>query len=566
MITRILLPLAILTGTIFPDLLYGQIRPKLPPVKQSGTEKNSSTNCNSANMLFRGLKNARDYAQNKDFRNAKNYYETARDNSLPGVEKYCPEYLQQCKDDLAQTLSFFKEQGLDLETGYSAKELIEAYRYKYSDFRDRYCKSIGDNYLTDLADATLFLERAKSLDYVTVSGKLDEAGKKVPELADDFDFKLITGMSQQFSENLNRYQSEIRRVINLARTSRSKGPQEMRSAHRYARAASQVTEGILLLMPDNAAIVGLKGETDQLVADIGKEYEARVFTGPFHREHANQVVFSSQPVRVGSENTSQFKESFSAEDRLYAYCYFDGAISDVFGFNNKVVLEINVLLNGSHLWRLYFTLFKPEIEKTWFSTEIMPDPQTAMSPEDAVNWEKEILRRIPLGQHELTLQVEHNSRVVAQGKLQLNWDNYKEEQVRKNAEQACLNAENNLARTRQLPPEFSKPGGQFADPSMSVANIRRMILASPEFSDCVQILKLTLGTDQDWFLNKDGAIIQGRFNGRAVRVVYKSKDGWCYYIPNVTFNCTYMGYGKYGPPSPHIACRSKVKIACANVK
>ena len=117
MTTRILLPLAILTGSIFPDLLYGQIRPKLPSVKQSGTEKSSSANCNSANMLFRGLKNARDYAQNKDFRNAKDYYETARDNSLPGVEKYCPEYLQQCKDDLAQTLTFFKEQGLDLETG-----------------------------------------------------------------------------------------------------------------------------------------------------------------------------------------------------------------------------------------------------------------------------------------------------------------------------------------------------------------------------------------------------------------------------------------------------------------
>ena len=564
--TRILLPITIIIVSFCMSSAFGQIKPKLPSQKPVVSEKTTSTNCNSANQLFRGLKNAREYAQNKDFRYAKDYFETARDNSLPGVEKYCPEYLQQCKEDLANTLSFFKEQGLDLETGYTSKKLLDENRHRYSDFRDRYCKNIGDNSLTELPDALLFLERAHSLDYTKLSGQLNVAAQKVPELKDEFDFKLITGMAENFSGFLNSFQAEIRRAMNLAKTSKAKGSKGLRSAYRFAKAATNVSEGVSLILPGNQAIAGLKQEADQLYAEIGKEYDAKVFTGPFHRENVNKIVFTDRQIKVGSEINSQFRQSFSANDRLYAYCYFDGAISDIFGFENKVIIDVNVLLDGSHLWRLYFTLFKPEIEKTWFYTEIIPEPQTALSPEDAVNWEKEILRRIPLGQHELTLQVEHNSQPVATGKIQLDWDNYNEEQLKKNAELACLTAENNLAKTRQLPPEFSKPGGQFADPSMSVANIRKMILASPDFSDCVQILKLSVGTDQDWIVNKDGVTILGRFNGRAVRLVYKSKDGWCYYIPNVSFNCTYMGYGKYGSPSPHIPSRSKVKIACANIK
>ena len=148
----------------------------------------------------------------------------------------------------------------------------------------------------------------------------------------------------------------------------------------------------------------------------------------------------------------------------------------------------------------------------------------------------------------------------------VNWDGYDSEKIKNDAKKACSNADNNLAKSRMLPPEFNKPSGKFNDPAMSIDKIKQMITSNPEFSDLSQIIKLSIGSDQDWFINKDGNVIIGRFNGRAVRLVYKAKDGFCYYIPNVTFNCTYLGNGRYSAPKAHIPSGSKVKIACANIK
>lgn len=551
---------------IIPLIVQAQTRPKIPIPRKDNAVQAASSNCNSANMLFRHLTKAREYASSKDYRDAKDYYRSALEDALPAVEKYCPDQLQKCNEELASTLEHFKANGLDLKGENDAKKLIEESRYRVRDFSDRYCKSISENSLTEKSGAEYFLEKAKGLDYLTLVAKLEKAGETNPGLKNEYDYQLITGMKNEFDKHVALFFAETKKAMNYAKTSRAKGLTEARKAYHYGQAAISIVEGVLLILPENQVARNLKQEADQLAGEIGKDYEANVFTSAFHKENVGKILFSGNPIKIKTENPAQFAEKFSASDNLYGLCYLDGAISDIFGYSSKVIMEINVLLDGSHLWRLYFTVLKPEINQTWFSTEIIPDPKTALSPVDALKWEKEILSRIPLGQHELTLQVEHNSKIIASGKIQLSWDNYDAEKIKKNAALACLNAENNLAKTRQLPPEFNKPGGRFSDPDMSVANIRKMILASPEFSDCTEIIKLSIGTDQDWFVNKDGIKILGRFNGRAVRMAYRSKDGWCYYIPNVTFNCTYLGNGKYGPPSPHIPSGSKVKIACGNVK
>ena len=438
---------------------------------------------------------------------------------------------------------------------------------KVNNFRSQYCK--GNCIVDDYKSAKIFSDNVNSLNYQKLIVDLNEIGEETPSIKNkNLHYKNIQSLGQDFEKGVDDFFIKIKPLMNKSGT--AKNEKKLKLANEYAQAADLLAQGVLQMLPNNETAKNKKAETEKYFNQIEAEYSASVFTSKLHKENIEKILFSKSPIEIKKENADQFTNQFTANDKIYAMAYLNGSIKGLANgrlYGDK--LRCDVYLDGQFMRtveRVQYTIDDSELDRSWFMMEIIPDPKTATGTTSAIMWGRSVLNEIPRGEHKLVIELSQCRETIAKGNINVNWDNYNAEKNKKNAEQACLYAENNVAMNRKLPPEYNLPSSKFSDPSMSTAKIKQMILASNKFTDCVKILKLTITNTQDWSLNKQNGIIQGRFNARLIRLVYKSKDGFCYYIPNVSFNCDYLGGGRYGKPNPHIAGNRKVKIACKNVK
>ena len=119
-----------------------------------------------------------------------------------------------------------------------------------------------------------------------------------------------------------------------------------------------------------------------------------------------------------------------------------------------------------------------------------------------------------------------------------------------------------IASSTTLPPEFSR-AGKFADPQLSMANIRKMLGGGG-----VTLLKVVVEdiSGGDYNIKKNALDIpEYKITAKPVWVAYKDTDGKCYFTRNY-FTRNYEGGGKYGPLDVAATTASQTQIACENIK
>lgn len=154
----------------------------------------------------------------------------------------------------------------------------------------------------------------------------------------------------------------------------------------------------------------------------------------------------------------------------------------------------------------------------------------------------------------------------AVGEINLDWTDVDPDAIRANAKTASENAQENWAKNMKLPAIFSEPQGKFSAPDLTNAKLKSYILNSSHFSEATQIKKMWIGGEGiDWYVFKNHlSIPTHKVTRRAFRIVYKAKDGWCYFTDNITLSREYVN-GKYENVQVSTGT-SKTKIDCKNVK
>jgi hypothetical protein len=142
------------------------------------------------------------------------------------------------------------------------------------------------------------------------------------------------------------------------------------------------------------------------------------------------------------------------------------------------------------------------------------------------------------------------------------------EKLKADAETAVANAEDNFARSRKLPPYFSEASYQFKDADMSEAKIRAML--QKQWPNCAKIKKIVVlesHSGEEWRVStNDLGVPRYKYSWPEILAVYEGKDGWCYYVKNISFKRDYQGGGKYGSVIFYNDDNRHYKMDCKNVK
>lgn len=307
--------------------------------------------------------------------------------------------------------------------------------------------------------------------------------------------------------------------------------------------------------------------------------DEKAMTSSFHRQNAGKILFSKTPIVVGKENPSQFTTQFTAQDKIYAVAYLRSTMKNLIGKATEAsgvyMYVVDNEPNSNESGIITFTHNDSDLNQSWYSIEIIPDPDKALHGIDALEWYNAFARISP-AKHSLkivfTTEVgsgEYDEGFAA-GEIQIDLSGMNMQAMRKNAESASDKARDNWARNNtSLPDWFGKASYKFKDSELSAANMQTLF-QKRWAAEGRQVLKLVAFADpysnEEWTLNKNGlGIPTEKITGSKIGVLYKAKDGWCYFVENVHFRREYAGGGQFGSVQYYTE-GAATKIDCAKVK
>lgn len=130
------------------------------------------------------------------------------------------------------------------------------------------------------------------------------------------------------------------------------------------------------------------------------------------------------------------------------------------------------------------------------------------------------------------------------------------------AESAQTDMSDNIAMDTPIPAEFSTQG-KFADPQLSLANIKSM-LSGEGFTLMKVVIDARKGPDYN--IQKNALDIpEYKITGKPVWVIWKDKNGKCFYTREY-FTRQYEGGGKYGALDQAATTAGNTQIDCNKVK
>jgi len=333
---------------------------------------------------------------------------------------------------------------------------------------------------------------------------------------------------------------------------------------------------LLTVVPSvNAQILGkLKGNAKSKLAEkkkkaspLRKVDENFKYTSDFHKSNVGNILFSNRPIVIGNEDPAQFKTEFSINEKIYAMAYLRGTIKDLFKAGGRYNMEMgpeNRDVKG-------FSFNPDDLEKSYYHIEILPDPKEAVHSIDCEAFYT-LFYNASKGKNTLKFDLAagaNENKTAVMGEIEIDMTGADLDKLWANVKKAQANAADNKARKRKLPEGFSNPTNKFSDPELSSENLKKLLVT--EWGNCAEILKL--GTfyiyksgSGDWSLHKNEyGTPTHKANNRKISVVYKGKDGWCYYVDEVFFIKEYEDNGKYLKVR-YSHNTDPVKIGCKNVK
>lgn len=334
---------------------------------------------------------------------------------------------------------------------------------------------------------------------------------------------------------------EINGAIETAYAEKTKGASRAGTALEAAESAVLVADGILLVTPDNADVPTLREDARSAVASMGAARDA-VFASAFNKEHAGEIVFSSEPVIVGSENPAAMKTAFTANEYIYAMMYFRGTFQEVTNGSNYA--HSKLLIDGNENTGYDFKLASDQATNTWLKSEIIPDPEQSTT-RGATVFTKAISSLSPRRHTVILRTVDDYGKTIAEGTFQLD----------------CTAGLDRVAGVHKKLNEKKLAAVKLPEPAMRNAALENECIAAlKEWKETP--LKVII-TDADWTIQHHP--ITGAVTSRTINtsVAFKKPDGGCRMFV-ISFRQQYQGR-KYGKAQQY-GVGDSADIPCESVK
>ncbi|MCU0440185.1 MAG: hypothetical protein MUC49_20035 [Raineya sp.] len=477
--------------------------------------------------------------------------------------------LNKSKEKVAEkTSTTLKSNSQDYNTFFVEKynqldEIIKSFRGNTPDIQEIKDKTFKLDYPNTVI--TLKAKGKKGIDNVRLYEQFVDFGGKFALSPGD----LNRGV--RFDKNILEIADDI-----LSQASKKRNEKLIPEAVKLLKSGKLHTEMLLAIAPEHTEAKEMDNAFQKLLDETAKDYEAytnKLFTGNIHKQNVGKILFSKQPIMAGKETANQFVTSFDAKDKIYAIAYLEGTIEDIGNLKNysyKQNGSYSIHFDGKQS-NINITFLPESREQAYLLIEIIPDPNQAFSPTDAIDWHRQLSNLSPK-KHTLKLWLWASGKQIAESsEIALDWSGADINALKTNAEQASLKAENNYAKVRSLPKKFSQPVEKFKDPQLSNANIIKLFMAQEK--NCAQVLKVqtdiweNYNGGAEWEIRKNDLDIPTikAVNG-SIGLIFKGKDGYCYFVDRLYFFQTYIGGGKYAPVALGNDYSKPQKIACEKVK
>ncbi|MCD4795389.1 MAG: hypothetical protein K8R54_19310 [Bacteroidales bacterium] len=405
-----------------------------------------------------------------------------------------------------------------------------------------------------------YYKNAKDMNYVKVYPKIKEKGKAD---ASGYHYEIVLKFKKEYQTFFDGYiATELNQIIEEAY--KVKDFNKKQSLDHLKRAV-KVMDAVMLNIPDYQSVKDLKTDIDKSITDIGGDYFKKVFTSDFHKQNAGKILFSNKPIVAGKEDPAQFKTEFTINENIYAIAYLDGTITDITGNDPKGRYVLNI--DNSTNKYINFGHNPQDMQMSYYPIEIIPAVDIAIHGLDCIEFAKALTSLSPRN-HTIKLSLGYGfSQVMAEGEFKIDLAGMDAVKLKADSETASNNAQNNYAKNTKLPEDFLKVTQKFSDPKLSQAAMK--IILKKNWTNCAQLMKVIVmgnGTAEDWMIYKNSIDIPKYKSTRInVGAIYKGKDGWCYYVTDITFTSDYLGGGKYSAVKLY-GTEKHVKIDCKNCK
>ncbi|MFA6570700.1 MAG: hypothetical protein WCT77_05625, partial [Bacteroidota bacterium] len=234
-------------------------------------------------------------------------------------------------------------------------------------------QSIAPNTLIRKADAQLFYNKAKRIDFINLKNEIEGLIQQYPNLLDNAGFKhnydeVIVEFPKKFDSLVKNYlQVEIRTGIENAYNYDLK--YEFADAIEAAEAAQILCQAILLVIPDQKEASELIIDAEAILNNTGGEGGKVIYTTLFHKNNQNKIFFSDKIIQIKKENPFDFKDRFRADEFIYGMIYLKSS------FNNLVPEQFTCILalyaDSVEIANHYFQIPGEQREWSYFPLEII---------------------------------------------------------------------------------------------------------------------------------------------------------------------------------------------------
>ncbi|MBE0644895.1 MAG: hypothetical protein IH600_12495 [Bacteroidetes bacterium] len=406
-------------------------------------------------------------------------------------------------------------------------------------------RSVHQGMFSKKNEAQNFYDKCKKADYENLRAKVKAAVAADPSAMErdqyGYDEVMVT-FPEHFAGLTKEYLiPEINNAIEVAYAEKGKGASHAGAALEAAESAVLVADGILLVTPNNTEVQTLRGDAQSAAASMGAAHDA-VYASGFNKEHAGEIVFSSQPVVVGSENASALKTTFTANDDIYGMMYFKGTFKEITGGSSYAWTKLFV--DGNEKASYDFKLDGDKAERTWLASEIIPDPSLSQT-RGAMIFTKAISELSPR-RHTIRVQTLDNSMIVlAEGEFQLD----------------CTGGLDRVAEVNKKLGDKKMAAVKLPQPAMRNAALEKEFMAAlKEWKETP--LKVVI-TEADWTIQHHP--VTGAITSRTINttVAVKKPDGGCRMF-EISFRQQYQGK-KYGKAEQY-GVGDSADMPCENVK
>lgn len=230
--------------------------------------------------------------------------------------------------------------------------------------------------LKDSGNCESFMGQVDQYDYVGTMRTIEARIAKEPGLMSQRglagDVERLRAMKPFFTDYADYVAREMTAVSDDVFAMQKDG--DLIPAKNTAILGSRVCDAGLKLAADHAKLHEIRDGFSKVVTEIDVAID-KTYSGPFHKAHLNQIVFSSRPLVPGTEDAAAVKTSFTAADRIYGTVYLDQKLADSSGR-----LTLTFVEEGSDAAVFEWDLNKgPDgTGRMVFPLEIAPDPKSAV--------------------------------------------------------------------------------------------------------------------------------------------------------------------------------------------